>query len=131
MPATHVYKHPEGKGFGQHHAGGTDLAARPAQPPEAAAALRSAAAVMQPTPEQAEALEAFLARSMADLDMADGTEVEHTGDDAERGIKIVNWTDKHGDGRSTGITPEFFATYFQPVAPPAALPSAAEAEVSQ
>lgn len=110
------YSHPEQAGLGEHHVnqGDPSLHERPAQPPEAAAALRGALAMVGPTPEQAEALEAFLNRSMADLDMAHGTEAEHL-ETAENGYEIVAWTDKNGDARNTSIAPELFASHFQAV----------------
>jgi hypothetical protein len=82
MPATHVYNHAQGKGFGQHHAeeGGRELPAE-----------------------------------MRDLDMADGTEVEHVATDIERRLEVVAWTDMSGDARRTSVEPEFFASNFQGV----------------
>ena len=82
MPATHRYSHPEGKGFGQHHA---------------------------------EADHRELPAEMRDLDMADGTEVEHAGTDEDRNLVIVAWTDKAGDARRTSIGPDFFVTYFEEI----------------
>lgn len=111
MP-THVYRHPEGTGFGQHHATG-DLAARPAQPPEAAAALRAAMEMLNPTPEQRATMETHLSATMADLDMPDGTGVDHAGRDEEQNLELVTWTDKLGNARTTSITPELFASHFQ------------------
>lgn len=121
------YDHPDGVGLGQHHAP-HDLAARPAQPPEAAAALRQAAAVMSPTGKQAAALEAFLSRTMADLDMPPGTivtlAVNDDPDSPDRGkpvrdddndLEIVEWADAHGDPRRTTVTPAFFAEHFTEV----------------
>jgi hypothetical protein len=110
------YSHPEQSGLGEHHVnqGDPPLHERPAQPPEAAAALRGALAMVSPTPEQAADLEAFLARTMADLDMPHGTEVEHL-ETAENGHEIVAWIDRHDDARNTSVTPELFATHFQAV----------------
>jgi hypothetical protein len=108
---TYVYQHPQETGFGQHHADG-DLASRPAQPPEAAASLRGALALINATDEQKAGLEKFLSRTMADLDMHHGTEVTHVGRDEERNLELVEWTDQHGDARRTSITPEMFFSHF-------------------
>jgi hypothetical protein len=110
MP-THVYNHPEQAGFGQHHAP-HDLSERPAQPPEAAAGMRAVMTAAGLDAEQEAKMEAFLARTMADLDMAHGTPVEHLGTDTELNLELVEWTDKHGDPRITSVTPEFFASHF-------------------
>lgn len=114
MPATHVYEHPEGLGLGQHHAG-EDLSGRPAQPPGAAAGLRAAMEAMDPTPEQRAKMETHLSATMADLDMAHGTEVVYEGRDEARDLEIVTWTDRHGDERRTTIAPEIFASHFREV----------------
>lgn len=110
------YSHPEQMGLGEHHASPGDplLADRPAQPPEAADALRGALAMIGPTKDQQATLEAFLNRSMGDLDMPDGTEAEHL-ETAENGHEIVAWVDKNGDARNTSIAPELFASHFQAV----------------
>lgn len=111
---THVYHHPDGSGLGEHHAlpGHPPLAERPAQPPEAAAAYRSAISVISPTDEQRAEMEAFLSRSMADLDLPDGTAVT-AAETAENGHVLVDWTDQHGDARRTAVSPEDFAEFFQ------------------
>jgi hypothetical protein len=111
MPAKYVYDHPEGTGLGQHHATG-DLASRPAQPPEATAAIRATLDAIDPTPEQRARMDAHLGASMADLDMAHGTEVEHV-ETTEDGTVIVSWTDQLGNARATSVTPELFASHFR------------------
>lgn len=111
MPPTHVYSHPEGKGLGQHHAAG-DLSSRPAQPPEATAAIRASLEMMDPTPEQRAKMEAHLSATMADLDMPHGTPVEFL-ETTEDGLGIVAWTDRLGNARTTSVTPEFFRSHFQ------------------
>lgn len=115
MPATHVYQHPEGLGLGQHHAGDADLSARPAQPPEAAAGLRAAMEVMDPTDEQRAKMEAQLGQTMADLDMHHGTEVELIHTDEATGDVIVSWTDQTGTPRNTSLTPQLLAQFFREV----------------
>jgi|SRR6516162_3564225 hypothetical protein len=112
--AKYKYNHPEGIGVGQHHADG-DLATRDAQPPEVAASLRAALEVVSPTDEQRGQLDAFLSRSMHDLDLHDGTEVDLEDDLDENGNKVAVWTDAHGDERRTSFTPEFWAEHFNPV----------------
>jgi hypothetical protein len=112
MAPTHVYSHPAGTGLGQHHAAG-DLAARPAQPPEAAAGLRAAMEMLDPTPEQRAKMEEHLSATMADLDMPDGTPVEHAGTAEDSGHELVAWTDRLGNARVTSVTPEFFASHFR------------------
>ena len=115
MP-THVYRHPEGLGFGQHHAGGADLSQRPAQPPGAIAGLRAAMEMLDPTAEQRAKMETHLAATMADLDMPDGTPVELEAgapETAEDGRPVVAWTDQFGTARRTAMAPETFTTYFK------------------
>ena len=112
MSPTHVYSHPEGLGFGQHHAAG-DLAQRPAQPPEAVAGLRAAMEMLDLSPEQRAKMETHLSATMADLDMASGTGVEHLGTDEDSGgAELVAWTDGFGSARVTSVAPEFFASHF-------------------
>jgi hypothetical protein len=113
---THVYRHPDSKGLGAHHTGpeAPPLDVRPAQPAEAAAAYRAAVESVGPTDEQREKLEAFLSRSMADLDMPHDAQVE-VAETAENGHVLVDWTDKHGDARRTSISPEDFAAFFTEV----------------
>lgn len=115
MPVTHVYEHPEGLGLGQHHAGDADLAARPAQPPAAAAALRAAMEVVEPTDEQRAKMDAQLGQTMADLDMHHGTEVELIHADDATGDVIVAWTDAAGTARNTSLTPQLLAQFFREV----------------
>lgn len=112
MPTTHVYEHPEGLGLGQHHAG-VDLASRPAQPPEAAAALRAALEAMEPTPEQRAKMDTLLGQTMADLDMPHGTGVAFVATDEGSGHHIVSWTDRSGTVRYTSVSPELFAQFFR------------------
>jgi len=112
--AKYKYEHSEGEGLGSHHADG-DLKTRDAQPPEVAASLRAALEIVNPTDEQREQLDAFLGRSMHDLDLHDGTEVELEPEDDENGLKVVTWTDQHGDERRTSVDPEFFASHFTEV----------------
>jgi hypothetical protein len=113
---THVYSHPEATGLGAHHVGpeAPPLESRPAQPAEAAEAYRAAVESVGPTDEQRAKLEAFLSRTMADLDMAEGTEVE-LAETAENGHVLVDWTDKHGDARRTAISPGDFDLFFTEV----------------
>ena len=110
----YTYTHPEGKGLGEHHAGG-GLGDRPAQPPEATAAMTATLEAMRPTPEQRATMEALLSATMADLDMASGTRVEHVATDEDTGHLIVAWTDATGGARRTSVAPEFFAAHFEPV----------------
>jgi hypothetical protein len=111
----YVYEHPMELGLGQHHAD-EHLGNRLAEP-IGGDALRAVADVMNPTDEQRAELDAFLSRTMEDLDMAHGTEVEHTGRDEGRNLEIVEWSDKHGDPRRTSIEPDFFAANFREVTP--------------
>jgi hypothetical protein len=108
------YEHEAGLGYGQHHADGL-LVDRPAQPPEVASSLRSALEIIQPTDEQRQALDAFLDRSMHDLDLHDGTIVDKEDDLDENGMVIANWTDQHSDPRRTAFTPEFWNEHFTEV----------------
>lgn len=102
---THKYVHPDGKGFGEHHAEADDTA------------LESRSAMWQgihnPAGEnwQVRPGEA----TMKDLDMASGTEVVLLEDDEERNLKRVQWTDATGVERITSIDPVFFDTHFQEV----------------
>lgn len=108
---VYTYRHPNGLGLGDHHSGpDVDLAARPAEP-LGVSALRAAAVAMGATPDQLAHLDAFEARTMADLDMEDGTSVELL-EVAGNGWHVVAWTDRHGDGRCTSISPDDFARYF-------------------
>lgn len=112
---THIYKHPAGHGLGRHHAG-RDLSARNAQPPEVATGLLAAAGMIGATPEQLARAEQFTSRTMADLDMADGTPVADVAtfgphDDGHE----VEWADRHGDLRRTHVTDAVFAEFFQPI----------------
>ncbi len=113
MP-QYVYDHPEGKGLGEHHSG-ADLSTRPSipigAPPGWAEGLKGQLGFLGLTPEQEAALDKHAGRTMADLDMASGTEVELLEDDAD-GLKRVAWTDRHGDPRITSVEPEFFASHF-------------------
>lgn len=112
--AKYVYDHPEEVGLGQHHAD-DDLAVRDAQPPEVAASLRAALEVINPTAEQREQLEEFLGRSMHDLDLHNGTEVELEDEPDENGNMVATWTDKHGDDRRTSFDPAFWNENFKEV----------------
>lgn len=112
----YAYRHPNELGFGEHHSDdGVDLSTRPAQPPEVASAMTNALAMIDPTEEQQAKLNAFLGRSMADLDMPHDTEVELVGHDDDRNLEIVEWTDRHGDPRRTSIEPDVFASHFEEV----------------
>lgn len=99
---THVYKHPEGKGFGEHHV------------EDGHPALENRSAPWQGIdgqhyePRHGET-------SMADLDMKDGTEVQQLEDDEERNLKRVLWTDADGTQRITSVYPTLFDEYFQEV----------------
>jgi hypothetical protein len=114
VTATHVYRHPAGHDLGRHHAG-EDISGRPAQPPQYAAGLQAAAALFNATPEQWAPVAEFLGRSMSDLDMPDGTQVEaveHWGPH-ESGCDLL-WTDKNGDARRTHVSDEQLAEHFEP-----------------
>jgi hypothetical protein len=123
--AKYVYKHPEGAGLGASLAPDADLAGRDAQPPEVAASMRAALGVVNPTDDQVGGLDSFLSRSMADLDMPDGTEVELCMNDdpddpddgpiRHDGLQVVQWTDQHGDLRRTSVSDEVFDEYFSEV----------------
>jgi len=112
----YTYDHPEQSGFGQHHAEG-DLKERPAQPPEVAQSMRGVLSMIDPTEEQEAKLEAFLGRSMHDLDMHHGTVVDHVGTD-DAGQELVTWTDQHGDVRTTAVSKAQFSQHFKPVTEP-------------
>jgi len=118
MAATvtrYVFDPAHGLGHGQAHAGDADLAARPAQPPDVAAGLRAfLAAVPDLTDVQQAAISAVLDRTMADLDLAPGTEVEVVPNPEANGWVLIAWTDKHGDARCTSIAEAEFAAHFAP-----------------
>lgn len=92
---THVYKHPEGLGLGDHHSPGVDLAARPVDP---------GVPLHHLLPEHRQ--------SMADLDLADGTEVAVTGEDPDHDWVIFEWTDKAGTRRRTSADKATFSEFF-------------------
>lgn len=112
MP-KYIYKHPDGKGLGEHHAG--DLSGRPSipigAPPGWAEGLKDQLGFLGLTPEQEAELDKHAGRTMADLDLHDGTGVELLEDDAS-GLKRVAWTDQHGDARITSVEPGLFAEFF-------------------
>jgi hypothetical protein len=56
-----------------------------------------------------------LPAEMRDLDLSDGTEVEHVGTDEGRGLEIVAWTDLSGVERRTSVEPDFFASNFEEI----------------
>lgn len=59
---------------------------------------------------------ADLTAEMSELDLHDGTEVEHLGTtDDENDVELVAWVDQNGLDRITSIDREFFDTYFQEV----------------
>jgi hypothetical protein len=88
--------------------------------------MRAALGVVNPTDGQTSELEEFLGRTMNDLDMADGTEVELVmNDDPEdpgyeqplehEGLKVVDWTDSQGNARRTSVSNEVFNECFTEV----------------
>jgi hypothetical protein len=120
------YEHPDGTGLGAQLAPDEDLS-RAAQPPEVATSMRAALSVVSPTDSQSAELEGFLSRTMDDLDMANGTEVELVMNDdpddpgyeqplEHEGLKVVEWTDAHGNPRRTSVTDEVFEANFKEVA---------------
>lgn len=108
---TWVYRHPEGTGLGQHHAP-RNLGHVFAHPPEARAVMHAAVTSAGPHRTERPEIEALLVRTMADLDLADGTTVTCAGDDGQ-GRPVVEWADLHGNPRRTSVDPEFFATHFE------------------
>ena len=113
MPGKYVYEHPEGKGLGQHHAD-DDLASRSAHPPEAVAAMRQMAAMIRATPEQVAEIDRMASATMADLDLAHGTVVEHLATDDD-GTRRIRWTDSFGTDRVTSISADLAVSHFKPV----------------
>jgi hypothetical protein len=111
---TYLYQHPESLGLGGHHAapGDPPLHERPAEPDEGKQALRATLEMVNPTEDQRAALEAYLGRTMHDLDMHHGTLVTHTATDEDTGSYIVGWTDAHGTTRSTSVDPGLFEQMF-------------------
>lgn len=103
MPVTHVYRHEEEKGLGQHHA---DLEGREPWDKEAALAAGMA-------PEHAEIIDAEKDRQ-AKLDLAHGTNVEFDYIHPDTGLYHVTWTDFFGTPRMTSIEPEAFDAMFEP-----------------
>jgi len=112
--AKYKYVHPDEVGVGEHHADG-DIRTRSAQPPEVATSMRAALEVVSPTDEQRQQLEDFLGRTMHDLDLHHGTEVEKEEEPDENGNVVATWTDKHGDERRTSFEPGFFEDHFEEV----------------
>jgi hypothetical protein len=117
----YAYDHPAQAGLGEHHAAPDDLAARPAQPPEAMMAFRAAAEALSLTPAQQATLDAHLSRTMADLDMPHGTVVELVPPDSlpddhpDTGYVLIDWTDRHGDKRRTSVDRAQFDVHFRAV----------------
>lgn len=111
----YVYDPDHGNALGAHHADGP-LHERLAQPPEVADSMRGALAVIEPTDAQAAKLDAFLGRTMADLDLTPGTVVTYDSDDGDHpsGEQVVHvtWADKHGDARRTSIPAAEFDEHF-------------------
>jgi hypothetical protein len=122
----YVYDPAHGAGLGEHHAGQL-LADRPAQPGQVADAMRGTLAMIEPSKAQQAKLDAFLGRTMADLDMTAGTQVvrlaqsdhpdaAHRAEEEQAtGLVVLGWTDRHGDERVTSVTPEYFAEHFAAV----------------
>lgn len=102
MPTTHVYRHPEGKGLGRHHA---DAEGRERFDAEAAASRGL-------TTEEIEIIAAEHDRH-AKLDLAHGTEIEFDYVHPDTGLYHVTWTDFFGTSRMTSIDPEVFAEMFE------------------
>jgi hypothetical protein len=111
-----TYEHPERLGLGAHHAdpGDPPMPDRLAQPPEEMERLRGAVAAMGLGEEAMAKVDAFVSRTMADLDLHHGTEVTVYADDDGRGLLLVEWADQHGDARLTSIAPDVFAANFAP-----------------
>lgn len=65
----------------------------------------------------AEASGRDLPAEMRDLDMPDGTEVEHVATDEDTGALIVAWADRSGIVRHTAIQPGFFDGNFRALVP--------------
>jgi hypothetical protein len=89
LPVTHTYNHPDGAGFGEHHASPDERAlddrlAHPNTPPDWPRSTLT----------------------MTDLDLAPGTELSHVATDEDTGNLIFAWTDKQGDHRRTAFTPQ-------------------------
>lgn len=111
----YVYDPDHGNALGAHHADGP-LHQRAAQPAQEASGMRAALAMIDPTPEQAAKLEAYLTRTMADLDMTPGTVVTEDGREGDHpgggDVVHVTWADKHGDARRTSIPVADFDAHF-------------------
>lgn len=131
----YVYDHPAQMGVGEHHAEpevanpdlpwAEPLSTRPAQPPAETDRLRGLAATIGLDADGTAKLDAFVSRTMADLDMPPGTVVtrlseardhpeqaDRAEEEAATGQVVLGWTDKHGDPRVTAVSEEFFAEHF-------------------
>jgi hypothetical protein len=110
MGDRYVYEHPAEAGVGEHHA---ELDALPLA--ERSADRHGAEGAPQHPAQESEV-------TMADLDLAHGTEVELLsgpgGDPAwveaaeDSGLVYVGWTDSRGTSRVTSLEPAFFAEHF-------------------
>jgi hypothetical protein len=52
---------------------------------------------------------------MRELDLHPGTAVTHLEHDAERGLDLIEWTDRVGGHRITSVTPDQLAELFEEV----------------
>lgn len=111
MGGTYVYRHPQGAGLGQHHAGDRNLRHVLSQPPQARSVMHAALATAGPHRSEREGLQALLMRTMHDLDLPDGAVVEHAGEDTQ-GRPVIEWADQHGNPRRTSVDPAVFTSYF-------------------
>jgi len=112
MP-RYVYEHPDGLGFGAHHAepGSLPLADRAADRHGAEGAGQHPAMPGELT--------------MAHLDMPHGTIITLAPSDddpatatrdSERDMEIICWTDAQGTPRRTSVEPAFFTSHFRALA---------------
>jgi hypothetical protein len=53
-----------------------------------------------------------LPAEMVELDLHPGTTVAVAGHDHERGLVLVEWTDRSGNPRTTSVEPATFADHF-------------------
>lgn len=103
MPTTHVFRHQDEKGLGQHHA---EAEGRVPFDKEA----QMEAGMPQ---EYAEIIAAEFDRQQK-LDLAHGTEVEFDYIHPDTGLYHVTWVDFFGTPRMTSIEPDVFNAMFEP-----------------